>query len=118
MNMLPMAVRLTTACSIALGSPFAASASRWVTALLRRASPAARQAAMRPRASCHPLSSLLRPTFTSERLPNRSMGNLRVFVAPAQPGLEPAALVAAVRHPVQDRVVPHQELHPPPAAGI
>src|SRR5260370_35545086 len=108
MNRLPRAVRPTTACSIALAPPFAASASRWVTALLRRASPAARQASMRPRASCHPPSSLLRPTFTSVRLPNLRVRNRRLFLVPPQPGLEPVARAAAARHPLQDHVDPHQ----------
>jgi hypothetical protein len=45
MNMLPSAVRPSTACSTLLPSPLAASVSRRrVTALARRTSPAARQA--------------------------------------------------------------------------
>src|SRR5437762_13738012 len=35
-----------------------------------------------------------------------------VFVVAADPELEPVALVAAFRRPVEDRVVAHQELDP------
>src|SRR5215475_1168027 len=35
-----------------------------------------------------------------------------VFVVAADPELEPVALVAAVRRPVEDRIVAHQELDP------
>src|SRR5512133_2859686 len=41
-----------------------------------------------------------------------------VLVVAAEPELPAVALVAALGHPVQDRVVAHQELHPPPGGRI
>jgi hypothetical protein len=41
-----------------------------------------------------------------------------VLVAAANPGLERIALVAPLRHTVEDRVVAHQELDPAPCGRI
>src|SRR4029434_4257883 len=41
-----------------------------------------------------------------------------VLVVAAEPELPAVALVAALGHPVQDRVVAHQELHPAPGGRI
>ncbi len=47
-----------------------------------------------------------------------SSSALRVLVMAADPGLERLPLVAPLRHPVEDRVVAHQELHPAPRGRI
>ena len=41
-----------------------------------------------------------------------------VFVVAPEPGLPRIALVAAFRHPVEDRVVVHEELNPAPGGRV
>jgi hypothetical protein len=41
-----------------------------------------------------------------------------IFVVAADPELEPVAFVSAIRRPVEDRVIAHQELNPAAASRI
>src|SRR5262245_57589571 len=64
------------------------------------------------------LNSLASPGAASAVSVIFSSGGLGVFIMAADPGLERLALVASLRHPVEDRVVAHQELHPAPRGRI
>src|SRR5829696_1443307 len=59
---------------------------------------------------------LARPWFRWRSLPQASLAV--VLVVAAEPGLPCVALVTALGHPVQERVVAHQELHPTPGGRI
>src|SRR5829696_8972929 len=59
---------------------------------------------------------LARSWFRWRSLPQASWAV--VLVVAAEPGLPCVALVTALGHPVQDRVVAHQELHPTPGGRI
>src|SRR5436190_342513 len=64
------------------------------------------------------LNSLASPGTASAVSIMFSSSGLGVLVMTADPGLERLALVAPLRHPVEDRVVAHQELPPAPRGRV